>query len=227
MDSGVKNIVIEEVDFEEALRYLGYGKHMPDEKTKELLLLCAKQLQETMQGKIVYRVFDLYNGQVQNCAFSLKGQAIARHLQNCDKIIFLCATLSAGVDLLIRRKQITGMAEAMITDSIASAVIEQVCDKAEEIILKDFPDYEHTTRFGLGYGDFPLSGQKQFLEVLDAQKRVGVCVNSSMMLTPSKSVTCVIGLGHHLTTSGRKDCEMCNLKDKCQFRKEGRNCDRE
>ena len=50
----------------------------------------------------------------------------------------MCATLSGGVDSLIRKKQIVSMAEAMVTDSLASAVIEQVCDKAEEIILKDF-----------------------------------------------------------------------------------------
>lgn len=106
----------------------------------------------------------------------------------------MCATLSGNVDLLIRKKQITGMTEAIITDSLASAVIEQVCDKAEEVILKDFKEYEHTWRFGLGYDDFPLEGQKKFLEILDASKRVGVCVNSSMMLTPTKSVTCVIGL---------------------------------
>ena len=50
----------------------------------------------------------------------------------------MCATLSGGVDSLIRKKQIVSMAEAMVTDSLASAVIEQVCDKAEEIILKEY-----------------------------------------------------------------------------------------
>ena len=57
----------------------------------------------------------------------------------------------------------------------------------------------------MGYDDFPLEGQKKFLEILDASKRVGVCVNSSMMLTPTKSVTCVIGLGHNLKVSSQKD----------------------
>ena len=138
----------------------------------------------------------------------------------------MCATLSGNVDLLIRKKQITGMTEAIITDSLASAVIEQVCDKAEEVILKDFKDYEHTWRFGLGYDDFPLEGQKKFLEILDASKRVGVCVNSSMMLTPTKSVTCVIGLGHNLKVSSQKSCDTCSFREKCQFRKEGKSCGR-
>lgn len=226
MKQSERSIRIEDINFDEALRYLGYGNNAPDSKTKELLLLCGKALQKVMEGKFVYKVFDLADGQVSNCSFPLQGQAIQKHLKNCNKVIFMCATLSGGVDLLIRKKQITGMAEAMITDSLASAMIEQVCDKAEEIILKDFKEYEHTWRFGLGYDDFPLEGQKQFLEILDAPKRIGVCVNQSMMLTPTKSVTCVIGLGHNLETANKKSCDMCSFRDKCQFRKEGRICGR-
>lgn len=226
MNQSERCIVIKDVNFDEALRYLGYGGNTPDSKTKELLLLCGKQLQDAMEGKFVYKVFDLVDGQIPNSSFKLKGKAIKNHLKNCEKVIFMCATLSGGVDLLIRKKQITGMAEAMITDSLASAVIEQVCDKAEEIILRDFKEYEHTWRFGLGYDDFPLDCQKQFLDILDAPKRIGVCVNQSMMLTPTKSVTCVIGLGHGLEVSSKKSCDMCSFRDKCQFRKEGRTCGR-
>ena len=165
-------------------------------------------------------------GQIPNSTFVLEGKAIARHLENCTKVIFMCATLSSKVDALIRKKQIGSMAEAAILDSLASAAIEQVCNKAEQIILNDFENYEHTWRFGLGYDDFPLTGQKQFLDILDAPKRIGVCVNSSMMLTPAKSVTCVIGLGHHLKMENKKSCEMCSFREKCQFRKEGTSCGR-
>ncbi len=221
-----RNIVIEDINYSEALRYLGMGDRAPDETTKELLLLCGEQLRKVIEPKFIYKVFELEKGQIPGCAFRLEGQAIARHLENCEKVVFMCATLSANVDLLLRKKQITGMAEAMITDSLASAIVEQVCDKAEKIILKDFMEYEHTWRFGLGYDDFPLSGQKQFLEVLDAPKRIGVCVNSSMMLTPTKSVTCVIGLGHNLKVSSKKSCDLCSFREKCQFRKEGKSCGR-
>ena len=149
-----RNIIIDNIDFSEALRYLGYGNSTPDEKTKEILYNCADQLKSVMEGKYTYKVFDLVDGQVPG--------------KNCEKVIFMCATLSAGVDGLIRKMQIRGMADAMFTDSLASAVIEQVCNKAEDEILEDFKEYEHTWRFGLGYGDFPLTGQKQFLDILDA-----------------------------------------------------------
>lgn len=221
-----RNIVIDNINFSEALRYLGYGDNIPDTKIKELLLLCSNQLKDAMEGKFIYKVFDLVDGQIPNCVFELKGNAIARHLKNCTKVVFMCATLGNNVDMLIRKQQIKGMAEAAVTDSLASAVIEQVCDKAEEIILKDFEEFEHTWRFGLGYDDFPLEGQKQFLDILDAPKRIGVCVNSSMMLTPTKSVTCVIGLGKNLAVASTKSCDVCSFRDECQFRKEGKNCGR-
>lgn len=223
---GCRNIIIENINFDEALRYLGCGDNIPDEKTKELLLLCGDELKRAIEGKFTYKVFDLMDGQIVNCTFELKGHAIVNHLKNCTKVIFMCATLGNEVDGLIRKQQIKSMAEATIIDSIASAVIEQVCDKAEEIILKDFQEYEHTWRFGLGYDDFPLEGQKEFLEILDAQKRIGVCANDSMMLIPTKSVTCIIGLGKDLDVNNTKSCEICSFKDKCQFRKEGKNCGR-
>lgn len=221
-----RSIVIEQVNFHEALRYLGYGNHTPDATTKELLLLCGEELKRAMEGKFIHKVFDLVDGQIPGCSFRLEGESIAKHLANCEKVIFLCATLGNEVDKLIRKKQISSMAEAMIIDSLASAVIEQVCDQAEKRILKDFDAYEHTWRFGLGYGDFPLSGQKQFLNVLDAPKRIGVCVNQAMMLTPTKSVTCLIGLGNNLMVESKKSCDMCDFRERCQFRKEGTNCGR-
>ena len=219
-----RKVVIKKLNYDEALRYLGYGKSTPDEKTEELLLSCGEELKKVVDGKFIYKVFDLVNGQPEGINFELHGEAVAQHLKNCNKVIFMCATLSAGVDLLIRKKQITSMTEAMIMDSLASAVIEQVCDRAEEIMLADFKEYQHTWRYGLGYGDFPITDQKNFLEILDAPKRIGVCVNNSMMLTPSKSVTCVIGLGYDLAVSSRKSCDTCNLRETCRFRKEGKSC---
>ena len=53
-----RNIIIDNIDFSEALRYLGYGNSTPDEKTKEILYNCADQLKSVMEGKYTYKVFD-------------------------------------------------------------------------------------------------------------------------------------------------------------------------
>lgn len=220
----VQSVTIEQIDFREALRYLGFSGKEPDDTTKELLLSCEKELRRVMDGKFIYKVFDLEEGQIPNCTFKLEGESVAKHLEGCKKVVFMCATVSAGVDALIRKKQILGMAEAMIIDSLASVAVEQVCDVAEKIIMENFPGYEHTWRFGLGYGDLPLTGQKDFLELLDAPKRIGVCVNKSSMLTPVKSVTCIMGIGRQLKAEKTRNCDFCNMKEHCQFRKEGKVC---
>lgn len=220
-----KTMKLDHVNLSEALRYLGYGSNEPDQNMKGLLSLCEKELLESVHPNYVFKVFDLEEGyRLVNCDFQLKGKDIKKHLSGCEKAILMCVTLSADVDRLIRRKQIGDMAQATIIDSMASALVEQACDRVEEIIKEELQGYRFTWRYGLGYGDFPLEGQKQFLNVLDAAKKVGVCVSDSFMLTPTKSVTCIIGAGKEEVREGKRSCEFCNLKDRCQFQKRGERC---
>ena len=92
-----RNIIIDNIDFSEALRYLGYGNSTPDEKTKEILYNCADQLKSVMEGKYTYKVFDLVDGQVPGINFTLEGKSIANHLKNCEKVREGAATGSALV----------------------------------------------------------------------------------------------------------------------------------
>ena len=60
--------------------------------------------------------------------------------------------------------------------------------------------------------------QGAFLDLLDAPKRIGVCVSTSLLLVPTKSVTAIIGLGEHIEKKNRKTCEICTLRGNCSFR---------
>ena len=220
----VGKIKLTQLNRTDALRYMGYGTREPDSQTSALLDKCERELLRAIDGTYVYRVFSLTDGQIPDSKFRLDGYSVKKHLQGCTKVIFLCATLSDAVDRLIRIKQISAMAEAIVVDALASAAVEQVCDLAENEILQGFPNLEHTWRFGLGYGDFPLNGQSKFLDILDAPKRIGVCVNESLLLTPTKSVTCVFGLGHDLSKETMKSCDMCTLGGRCTFRLNGGTC---
>ncbi|HAS78352.1 MAG TPA: methionine synthase, partial [Ruminococcus sp.] len=63
-----------------------------------------------------------------------------------------------------------------------------------------------------------------FVEVLDAPKRIGLCVTDTDMLTPKKSVTAVIGVSQKPLAPRRKGCQICSMREKCQFRKKGGHC---
>ena len=49
-------------------------------------------------------------------------------------------------------------------------------------------------RYSPGYGDFPLAAQGALVSLLDTPRKVGVSLTSTFLLTPSKSVTAVIGV---------------------------------
>ena len=214
----VGTIVLHGIDKETAERYLGYGTSSADPVTAGLLRKCEAELLLKIQGRYVYKIYDLKEGQPVGCSLHLPGNSIREHLEGCSKALFLCATLSSAVDRLIRKKQIGSMAEAMVTDALASAAVEQVLDGAEAQIFTKHPFREHTWRFSPGYGDLPLEIQGAFLDLLDAPKRIGVCVSTSLLLVPTKSVTAIIGLGEHIEKKNRKTCEICTLRGNCSFR---------
>ena len=187
-------IQISDNDYKEVLKTLGYEKDSLDESVKELLLVCESELKKVVNACFVYRVFDYKDESLVDSGFELEGKTIKEHLEGFNKCACLCATLGGEVDALIRKKQVTSMAEAMMIDNMASYLIEKVCDRAEEIIMKKFGGCDKTFRYGLGYGDFPIERQKDFLDMLEASRQVGVHVNEASMLMPTKSVTCLIGI---------------------------------
>lgn len=154
----------------------------------------------------------------------LTGNSIAEHLAGCEKAVLFAATVSAGIDRLIRVTQLEDMAKAVIMDSLASVAVEQVCDKTELIIKAQFPEYYQTFRFGVGYGDLPITLQKDFLNVLNAPKVIGLNTNASCMLTPTKSVTAVIGLSKQPVSAKNRGCQTCSMYENCNFRRKGGRC---
>ncbi len=187
-------IQISDNDYKEVLKALGYENDSLDESVKELLLVCERELKEVINACFVYRVFDYKDETLVDSGFELEGKTIKEHLDGFNKCACLCATLGGEVDALIRKKQVTSMAEAMMIDKMASFLIEKVCDLAEDKIMENFDGCDKTFRYGLGYGDFPIERQKDFLDMLEASRQVGVHVNEASMLMPTKSVTCLIGI---------------------------------
>ena len=219
---------IESIDQKEALRYLGYVGGTPDDNTQQLLNSCEEQVLSVIEPRFLYQIFDpqftpkaiLLSG----CTLELAGYDICNFLSGCEKVVVLCATLSVNVDRYIKLTQYSDMTKAIIADSVASVAIEILCDNIAEEIKEKFPEYNQTTRFSPGYGDFPIEMQKELLTVLDAQKKIGLTATDDCMLTPKKSVTAVIGLSTNEISKNRHGCETCNLRDTCLYREKGETC---
>ncbi len=193
-----------------------------------LVTECADRLSKAMFPRYTFRLFEINASEdsIEVCGTELvlRGQSIKEHLEGCQKCVLLCATLSAGADKLIRQLEAADMAMAFVTDCLASSVIETVCDEAEQEMRSRLPKSYFTWRFSPGYGDLPLDLQGTFLNVLEAQKRIGLNVTESGMLVPAKSVTAVIGVSDRPIARAKQGCVGCNMYNDCKFRKGGDHC---
>lgn len=222
-------ITLNEINKTQALLFMGYGNVKPDKNTLENICACEKELLEVIKPMYVYRIFDIQsvNGAISVVGTSLllKGNDIAAHLKGCTKAAMLAATISSGADRLIRSYAAYDMTKSFITDCLASAAVEQLCNEVDKVICEAAEQNYQTWRFSPGYGDFPLEVQKDFLEVLNAGKRIGLNALDNYMMTPTKSVTAVIGLSDNEISKGKRGCACCNMRDKCTFRMGCKHCE--
>ncbi len=220
-------ITLTSIDRRQALRYAGmHGE--PDRYLSDLADNCGKRLLSAISPKYTYRVYPLEfrpDGiACKGTSLVLTGKDIASHLQGCSRAILLCVTLSAAADACIRTAQTADVTAGLLTDALASAAVEQVCDQAECEILAALPEFHATWRFSPGYGDLPLALQGDFLAAVDAMRRVGVTVSDSGLLIPRKSVTAIIGLSDAPVQKGKRGCAVCNLSNTCPYRAKGEHC---
>lgn len=219
-------IKIEQIDREQALRYMSYkGGAISDTALSELEE-CERKLLETIRPVCVYRVFKI-NGffplTLEN-GLVLEGKDLSEHLEGCEYAALFAATVGADVDMLIRRLQITDMAESVMTDALASAAAEQAADLAEEEIRKSLPGKFFTWRYSPGYGDLPLTVQPKLLNVLNAGKTAGIVLQKENMMSPMKSVTAVIGISEKPVEKKRMGCAECRSFEGCSLRRKGLHC---
>ena len=199
-------IVLNEINKDEALRYMGHKGEIP-QTLKELVLKCEKQLLEVIRPAYIFKCFDIETSEegvrVLNTSLTFKGNDIKNHLEGCSKAVLMCATIGADADKLIRLTEISDISAAFVMDSLASAAIEQVCSETDKIIKEI---------------------QGEFLDVMNAQKRIGLNVGSGNILIPRKSVTAVAGLSQTPVPKKRRGCVCCNMAEVCQYRKRGDHC---
>ncbi|MCL2634280.1 MAG: hypothetical protein FWD34_07200 [Oscillospiraceae bacterium] len=119
----------------------------------------------------------------------LIGLDIIKHVHGCERVLVSCATLGEEFDRLLRQTQLTDMAGAVILDTLAGEYVEEFCNKQDTQII-GVPPYG----FSPGYGDYPLSVNRDILNMLNAQKAIGLCVTDEFILTPQKSITRITGI---------------------------------
>lgn len=216
------------IDKSEALRYL---RSREDASLLDDLTVAADKvlaLAAPAAAAVVLPLCRQKNDQLVCSGLSLPGTAIARHLEGCNQCMLLAVTLGFTVD---RHISILGQAnpyQALLLDACATTAIEDLADHATERGRAQLLSEPHvvTFRFSPGYGDLPLSLQPKLLELLDARRLLGLTVGSSLLLSPIKSVTAIIGIkdigeaaGTATTSSTTPGCSACTMAGHCPYSK--------
>lgn len=210
---------IDEVDISQVKRYAGMGTSTVPDDVNELIEVCMPKLIEKLNLKACFLEAPVYikDNTVSFEYLEIESKNLSSLLKGCDKAILVCATAGIEVDRFIKQVEITSKASALIYNSIAIAAIEKYMGILN-IHFKDlYSGYELRPRFSPGYGDVALSTQKDLLRVLDANRKIGISLSESLLMSPSKSITAIVGLGKDGCVHIEKDCDLCNKKD-CEFR---------
>ena len=216
-----------EPNIEEILRYLRVRGTAPEELRAQVVD-AARELADSLPPRYVYRAFPLdfaADGVVlRGGGLTLTGGLARSMLRGCDTAVLLCCTLGMAFEQRLRALERRDMGKAVILDACGSAWVESGCDAAEAEIAARFPGRYLTDRFSPGYGDLPLSLQSAVLDALDARRRLGIHLSESFLMTPSKSVTAVLGVSDAPQPARVRGCGYCAMRGNCDYRKGGITC---
>lgn len=180
------------VNRKEALRYLGV-KGEPAPALLALLDRAQGALCEVAAPKAVSRRLKLQaeGEKLDFGVFRLRSGSLAKNMTGCEESFLFAATLGHGVDRLLLRLQKTEPSFALVFDVWCSAAVEAWCN---EVNAKLAQGEVLRPRFSPGYGDVPLSLQRDVLAALDAQRKLGITLSDTYFMTPCKSVTAFVGI---------------------------------
>lgn len=204
------------VNEREALRYAGVKESTPEISAllQECIALCENQL--TPRVCYAFYPVERQEGQIDLGFARTDSSALRRNLAGCNEAVLFAATIGLEMDRLIARYARLSPARSVMLQAIGTERIEALCDAFEEELIRQ--GHELHPRFSPGYGDLPIEMQRDIFAALDCPKHIGVSLNQSMLMSPGKSVTALIGLDGETTERCTRNCAACPLKE-CLYRR--------
>ena len=182
-------------DEKEILRYAMLPSFAP--APEELPLNeCLEAAKGAARCRAVWRYYPLKaEGEWLDLGFvKTDSQDLRNHLAGCGEILLFACTAGAEMDRRIGRAKLQSPAKGLLMHAIGAQQVEGGCDLLCRRLAEAFPDRQLTDRFSPGYGDLPLTMQRDVMEALDCAQTLGITLTDSLLMTPSKSVTAIIGM---------------------------------
>ena len=177
----------------EVLRYAAGGTDKP----LPLLEECISEAEGCFSFRVCFRICKV--NQAEDGVFldqtHFPSLQLKKNLEGCSEAVLFASTVGLGIDRFIRKYTLVSPAKALLFQALGAERIESACDLFEEWLATQQGEsvFLHP-RFSPGYGDLPLSLQKEIFVLLDCEKKLGMTLNQHLLISPTKSVTAVIGL---------------------------------
>ena len=192
----IKTFPAPAVDEREILRYAGVRGEAPE--LENVMHRCLDEAAGQLTYRVCWREFDIaFHDGGTDLGFAWTDSAdLARNLRGCERAVVFGATVGLELDRLIARYSRLSPAKAVMLQAIGAERIEALCDE----FCRQLGESERQRgctlrpRFSPGYGDLPLGLQRDIFAALNCQKAIGLTLNESLLMSPTKSVTAIVGI---------------------------------
>ena len=183
-------------DTKEVLRYAGAKN--PTEEITALMVECIDEIGDSLTYKVCYAEYSIEACDEDiNLTFAkTNSQDLKKNLKDCESVVLFAATVGLELDRLIAKYSHISPSKALMLQAIGTERIEALCNMFNNEIAEKMQLLGKNTkpRFSPGYGDLSLELQQSIFKVLDCPRKIGISLNESLLMSPSKSVTAIIGI---------------------------------
>ena len=219
---------LRKVQEHEVWRYAGCrgGTDEQEDGLKDLLKDLIRECMPIFRYDVCYIRFPLEWKETDGMPvlpFASDSRALAGCLQGSREAVMMAATVGIEADRKIARFERTDQTKALLLQAIGAERVEALCDLfCDEIRQQEsLRGNDITARFSPGYGDLPLETQREFVKLLDCSRQIGISLNASLLMSPTKSVTAIFGIrpgSAGCSKEAQKGCSVCTARD-CLYRK--------
>lgn len=177
---------------------LRYASSKENKTTLDIIDECINELDNKLNYLVCYKETDIFtdNNTIDLGFTKVHSLDLLKNMHKCNKCIVFAATIGIEIDRLINKYSTIAPSKSLIFQAIGAERIECLCNKFSTDIKESYINNGMNTcpRFSPGYGDLPLDMQKDIFLTLNCSKHIGVMLNDSLLISPSKSVTALIGI---------------------------------
>lgn len=158
------------------------------------------------------------DGSITIGSVRVQSKTIGKAICHASEVILFAATIGAPFDRLIARYSRVEPSKALILQAIGAERVESLCDAFCDRMTTELNSSGKrlTRRVSPGYGDIELALQKEIFAVLDCPRKIGLTLDQSLLMSPSKSVTAIAGITDECEAQADK-CAVCDKID-CAYR---------